>query len=276
MQKALSSVLLALCLVLGTPALADRAGDLDRLYDALGMPEVLEIMREEGVEHATGIRDELFPGDAGEAWPATAELIYDLSMMDATLRMALDEGLDDADLDPLLTFFTSERGERIIGFEISARRAMMDEGIEEAATERYRKMRAEDDPRLGLIDAFVEVNDLVEANVMGAMNSNYAYYLGLIDGAAYQGGLTESEVLDDVWSQEEAIREDTMDWLHAYLTMAYQPLEDADIEAYLDLSRTGAGRALNSALFDGFDRMYVAISRALGLAAARHMAGQDI
>ena len=36
------------------------------------------------------------------------------------------------------------------------------------------------------------------------------------------------------------------------------------------------GRALNRALFDGFDQVFVGISRALGEAAARQAAGEDI
>jgi hypothetical protein len=58
--------------------------------------------------------------------------------------------------------------------------------------------------------------------------------------------------------------------------MAYQPLNDADLEAYIEVSETRAGRVLNRALFAGFDDMYVSISRALGVAAARFMTGQDI
>ena len=258
------------------PAFADRADDLDRLYTALGLPEMVEVMRLEGVDYGADMSDQLFPGRGGPGWQALVEKIYDPAMMGATVRAALDKGLSDDDLELLNAFFTSERGTRIIGFEVSARQAMIDEGIEEAAEERFYKMLAEDEPRLELITEFVEVNDLVASNVMGAMNSNFAFYQGLIDGEAFPGTMTEGDILADVWAQEDAIRADTETWVYSYLTMAYQPLEDSDLEAYIAMSETEAGQRLNRALFKGFDDMYVAISRALGVAAAQFMLGEDI
>ena len=266
----------AAAVAFAVPALADRETELDRLYDALGLPDMIEVMRQEGVDYGDEMSDDLFPGRGGPAWQAIVTQIYDPDMMGATIRAAIDAGLDDDDLETLNDFFTSERGVRIIGFEVSARQAMIDEGIEEAAEERFYEMLADQEPRLDLITEFVEVNDLVASNVMGAMNSNYAFYQGLIDGEAFPGTMTEGDILADVWAQEDAIRADTETWVYSYLTMAYQPLEDSDLEAYIAISETGAGQRLNRALFKGFDDMYVAISRALGASAARFMVGEDI
>ena len=266
----------AVAVAFAVPALADRETELDRLYDALGLPDMIEVMRQEGVDYGDEMSDDLFPGRGGPAWQAIVTQIYDPDMMGATIRAAIDAGLDDEDLETLNAFFTSERGVRIIGFEVSARQAMIDEGIEEAAEERFYEMLADQEPRLDLITEFVEVNDLVASNVMGAMNSNYAFYQGLIDGEAFPGTMTEGDILADVWAQEDAIRADTETWVYSYLTMAYQPLEDSDLEAYIAISETEAGQRLNRALFKGFDDMYVAISRALGASAARFMVGEDI
>ena len=53
--------------------------------------------------------------------------------MQAAVEAGLAEGLADHDLDPLLDFFTSDRGQRIIDFEVTARKALMDEDIEAVA-----------------------------------------------------------------------------------------------------------------------------------------------
>jgi hypothetical protein len=258
------------------PAWADRNTDLEVLYEALGLVEVVDIMRQEGVGYGADMEEQMFPGRGGPGWAATVEQIYDREMMSKTVMAALDKGIDDEALGLLLDFFTSERGKQIIGFEVSARRAMMDEDIEEAAEDRMREMRDAGGPRIEAIERFITANDLVESNIMGAMNSNYAFYQGLLDGDAFGGAMTESDILNDVWSQEPEIRSETETWVWSFLAMAYQPLEDDDLEAYISLSETKAGRDLNRALFNGFDRMYVAISRGLGSAAARFMAGQDI
>ncbi|MEM0946107.1 MAG: hypothetical protein AAGK37_01780 [Pseudomonadota bacterium] len=262
--------------ILPTVALADRSEKLDTLFRALGLPEVLDVMHAEGIDYGVDMQDQMFPGRGGPSWSAVVEQIYDTSRMSRTVGEALERGLDDDDLDPLLDFFTSARGERIIGFEVSAREAMVDEAVEEAAEEALTEMRANEDPRLELIEEYVAANDLVASNVMGAMNANYAFYLGMVDAGALDRSMTESDILADVWAQEDEIRADTETWVYSYLAMAYQPLEDADLEAYVALSETEAGRALNRALFAGFDEMYVGISRALGLAAARFMTGEDI
>lgn len=138
------------------------------------------------------------------------------------------------------------------------------------------KLREADPARFGLLEEFVEVNDLIESNVMGAMNSNYAFYIGLMEGEAFGDGLTERDILADVWEQEAEIRADTEDWVYSYLALAYDPLTDEDIEAYIALSETEEGRALNRAMFAAFDELFVSISRRLGYGAAGFMAGQDI
>ncbi|MEO1197571.1 MAG: hypothetical protein AAFX45_15570, partial [Pseudomonadota bacterium] len=121
-----------------------------------------------------------------------------------------------------------------------------------------------------------EVNDLIGSNLMGAMNSNYAFYQGLNDGNGLPEELTEEQMLTNIWEQEDEVRQETETWVYSYLAMAYQPLSDDDVEAYIALSESDEGRALNRALFESFDAMYSTISRALGLAAAQYIVGQDI
>jgi len=137
-------------------------------------------------------------------------------------------------------------------------------------------MRREGDPRVEMITRFAEANDLVERNVAGALNANLAFYRGMVAGGAFDGGLSESEILADVWSQEAEVRRETEEWLFPFLAMAYQPLSEDDLGAYLAFSETAPGQALNAALFAGFDAMFEAISQDLGLAAARMMTSQDL
>jgi hypothetical protein len=137
-------------------------------------------------------------------------------------------------------------------------------------------MRAAGDPRMAMLERFIEVNDLVESNVSGALNSSYAYYRGMIDGGAFEGEMGEGDVLADVWSQEADVRADTEEWVYSFLALAYQPLPDAELSAYTAFSATPAGQDLNRAIFVAFDKMFVDISHALGLATARYMVGQEL
>lgn len=182
----------------------------------------------------------------------------------------------EVDAAPLLEFFGSDPGQRIITLEVEAREAMLDEDIEAAAGERLAMMRDGGDPRLDLLGEYVEVNALVDNNVVGALNSSYAFYTALAAGGVFDDSMTEDQILSDVWGQEEAIRLDTIEWVFGYLTMAYGPLKDDEIRAYIDLSRTESGQGMNRALFDAFNRMYVTISQGLGHGLAQLMSGQDI
>lgn len=250
------------------------AAPSDDLFDALGVAEMVEIMRVEGETYGEDLATDMLPGGSDPGWMALVAEIYDTDLMLDSVRRGFNTALDDTDIGGLLTFFESDIGTRIVELEISAREAMVDQGIEDAAREAYRLAAADEDPRLDLIDRFVSANDLIEANVVGALNASFMFYKGLADGGALEMG--ESEMLADVWQQEEETRADTREWLYAYMMLAYGPLEDTAVERYADLSATPEGKAMNRALFAGFNAMYDDLSYALGLAIARQMQGQDL
>lgn len=250
------------------------AAPADDLLDALGVREVITLMQVEGRDYGDELADEMLPGGATADWPAMIERIYDAERMEATVRSGFVEALGDTDISDVLEFFQSDVGKRVIQLEISARKALIDDEIEQAARDAFRATDGTDDRDLDRIAGFVDANDLVEANVVGALNSSVAFYNGLVDGGAFE--MTEDDILRDVWSQEEDTRVDTREWVFSFLMMAYGPLSDETVAEYVALSETDAGKAMNRALFVGFDGMYGDISYALGLALARQMQGQDL
>jgi hypothetical protein len=274
MPKGIATSVAVLALALPFGARAETGAE--ELFRALGMPRIIEVMREEGVDYGEMIRADLLQGEGGPGWTAVVSDIYDAGAMERQMLEGFESRLEGVTLDPLLAFFQSDRGQRIVELEVSARRAFLDDEVEEAAGEAADALRQDRPDRFELLSAFVEANDLVESNVMGAMNSNYAFYMGLMEGDAFDGDMTEELILSDVWAQEQEIRDDTETWVYSYLTLGYDPLDDDDIEAYIALSRTEEGRALNSALFGTFDDLFVDISRRLGQGAARFLVGEDI
>lgn len=263
-----------LALALALPAAAEDAAR--EVFDALRLGDLIEVMAREGVSYGDTLAGDMFPGRAGSGWQETVAAIYDPDAMEAVVLGRLRAELEGVEVGPIVDFFTSDTGRRIVDLELSAREAMVDDDIEEAAIERYRALRAEGGDFLELLDAFVEVNDLVEQNVVGAMNSNLAFYKGLMAGGAFGRDMTEDQALRDVWAQEPEIRTETEEWVYGYLALAYAPLDAEELQAYVDFSRTPEGQALNRALFSAFDDMYVGISRALGRAAAGFMLSEDI
>lgn len=246
------------------------------LHEAMGLPEVISIMREEGLAYGDSVEEQMFPRGGGAAWRAAVNRIYDANQMDRILRDGLADALDEAGVDAMEDFFASDRGRRIVALEVSARRAMLDEAVEEESRAAAADLRATGDPLVALVERFSEVNQLVDQNVAGALNANLAFYQGLDEGRAFPGGMSEGQILADVWGQEPEVRADTEGWVMAYLLMAYAPLEEDDLVAYIAFSETPEGQALNRALFAAFDQMFTGISRDLGRAAARFIVGEQL
>ncbi|ARE39159.1 hypothetical protein RGUI_1018 [Rhodovulum sp. P5] len=275
-MKRLSVLPVLLVLFLLSPVRVFAAPQVDALLQAMAFDELVEIVHEEGLGYGATIEEELFPGRGGALWKEAVARAYDTDRMVRILRGSLAAELDARDLDTLTGFFRSDTGARIIRLELSARRALLLPDVEAASRARLEAMQSNGNPRLALLDRFEAANGLVEANVVSALNANFAFYTGLSRGGAFDGDFTEEDMLIDVASQAPEIRDEMQTWLFAYLAMAYDPLPDSALESYIALSQTDAGQALNTALFAGFDLVFTDISRELGMAAALFLAGEDI
>lgn len=250
-----------------------------RLVQTLRLPETIAIMQQEGIAYGDTLEAELFPGAGGARWAGIVAVIYDRTTMERRFTEAFlsELGDDPQVLAPVVDFFASDLGQRILGLEIDARRVLLDEAAEEAAEVAFDAMRAANDPRVDLLLAFAQANDLVEQNVAGSLNSNLAFYRGLAEGGAFAGvEMTEADMLAEVWNQEAEVRAETERWLHSYLALAYRPLSDEDLATYTAFSAKPAAARMNAALFVAFDTVFGTISHDLGRAAAEMMAGQDI
>ena len=272
MRHLLFSLVAATLLASSAFADVDRA---ERLIDATRLAEVLTVMRQEGVQHAQAIEQGSFPGQGGLAWSVEAERIHDVDRAMQDMRTSLSTSLPDDEIEPVIAFFETELGAKIISAEISAREAMLADEVDEMADDALAEMRARDDPRLDALTRFIQANDLIEANVVGGLNSNFAFFRGLVDGGAYETEMTDAQILAEVWSQEEELREGSEEWLFSYLGLAYSALEDDELEAYIEISESKAGSVFNRAIFAAFDVLFTRTSYELGLAAGRFMNAED-
>jgi hypothetical protein len=268
-------LVMPLMVIAGSARSADIAADL---VEALQLREAFGVMAAEGEAYGREIEAEMFPGAGGAAWTASVAQIYAVESIlpQFTAAFSSDLARSKSDASAALGFFQSDLGRRVTTLEVSARRALLDKTVEDASRLKLEEMQAARDPRLELIEEFVSVNDLIEANVTGALNASYAFYLGLAEAGAFGRGTDQEGMLSDVWAQEPSIRQETDSWIHSYLVMAYAPLSDDDLKEYIAFSRTDAGRDLNRALFFGFDTVFVDVSRKLGRAAGRILAGRDL
>lgn len=248
------------------------------LSETMRIGEIIDIMREEGLAYGQTLEAEMFPGGGGPRWQGIVGMIYDGEKMRARFDAAFARELANApeDVGQIAAFFAAEPGARFLTLELEARRALLDESVEDAAKLAWEDMVAAGDPRVDLLRRFAETNDLIESNVMGALNANLAFYRGMAEAGAFGDDMTEDQMLADVWGQEADVRAETEDWLFPFLALAYQPLTDEELDTYVVFSETPAGQRMNAALFAAFDEVFTAISQDLGRAVAIQLQGQDI
>ncbi len=247
------------------------------LAQAMQIDQIIDVMRDEGLDYAKTLQEDMFPGSGNSGWIAEVEDVYDADQMQQDFTSALSGALaGNPELAVMIDFMGGPFGDRVVGLELAARRALLDPAAEDIARVAWLRLEEQDGPRAQAIQRFVAVNDLMDSNVTGAMNSNIAFYRGLMAAAPADMAMTEADILASVADQHAQIAADTADWLYPYLTLAYQSLSDTELETYTDFSDSRPGRDLNRALFAAFAVMFDRLSFDLGVAAGRRMQGQDI
>ncbi|WP_426033161.1 hypothetical protein [Cypionkella sp. TWP1-2-1b2] len=280
----LRPLLLSLCLALPATVLPSYAQtqaiqpDISSLTQTLKIDALIAVMRTEGLANGKDMEADLFPGQDGAAWDVVVSRVYDTARLhqifDAALTKALEN--DPATQKAMRAFFGTPLGQHILALEIDARKTLLDDKATEAAAKLWGRALNAKTHRAKQINRFAEINDLVESNVMGAMNGNLAFYRGMNAAGAFPEPMPEDDMLAEVWAQEADVRRDTTEWLYPFLMLAYQPLSDKELGTYIAFSETPAGKKANRAMFVAFDAMFVQVSKELGQSAGRLMAGQDI
>lgn len=247
-----------------------------QLMEALRLRDIIEVVAAEGIAAGPEIEEDMFPGRGGFGWKVELESIYDIPRVMGIMSEDIRANISEADADVLISFLGSPLGKRIVEGEVAARAAMLDEDVDQAATDLAQKMRREGGRRIEQIAEFIATYDLVTSNVVGGLNSNYAFYQGLAAGGALPDSMTEDQIVNEVWSQQDTITTETEDWLYAYLLASYAALSDDEMQTYIAFARTDAAQSFNGVLFDSFGTVFTSISRALGRAVADRMLAQDI
>ncbi len=269
--RILATAALAAAIPLG--ALAQTAIAADRIFETLRIGELLEVMAEESRRQGADIDASMLQGRGGAGWARIVEVIHDPDAWEPQLRDAVGTGLEPEEAEGVIAFFSSPQGARIVELELSARRAMLEDGVEEASLARVGELEKEGAPFIGQITRFVEVNGLIDSNVAGALNANIAFLDGLGEGMGTPG---TGDPLAEVIAQEPEIRATTGDWVYSFVSLAYSPLAPGDLDAYIAFSESGAGQAFNAALFSAFDRMFIETSYAVGKALGGMMSSEDL
>lgn len=248
------------------------------LADVLQLDALFAVIAEEGARSGQDLDAAMLGGQGGPGWAEAVARAHD----PAALRQAFDAAIGPAlTANPgaeaaALAFFGSDLGRRIVTLEIEARRTLLDTPAREAAEVRAERMGETRDPRLRLIRRLAEAGDMIERGTAASLSSYLAFNEGLVAMAPAGLAGRAGDLSAEVYAQEGQLRTDTAVWLISFMVLAYAPLTDAELEAYVDFAESPGGQAFNAALFLAFEQVMTPVSRALGEAAGLRLAGRDI
>lgn len=265
-------------MILPVMAWAQPVRTSDRVLDALKLDELLVILQTEAVDSGAELAGEGAPPRVMEAWRATLSRLNAPDRVAPKMRQVFADALTEDQADAALAFFGSRIGQELVALELAARQALNDPVVEADILSRFEEEADADSPRVEALERFIVINDLIDANVLGALNANAAFLQGMREGDpdGSRDGLSDAEILGEVWLQEPEIRASTEDWVRAFLFLAYQPISEQDLSAYIAFSESEPGQALNAALFRAFDLLFVGTSYQTGMALSQMLAAQDI
>ena len=255
----------------GVPLAA--SAQVERLMQALQISEFMEILSEEGQAQGKTMNQSMLDGTGGSYFEVQIKELYDPVWMHEHFSKVIEIKMTEEQLEQAAIFFESELGQTIVSLEYSARRALADETIEQMARTEYEESDRRD-TFFRLVDEYVQVNDLIERNVQGTLSSDFSFYRGLTNG---QGRFSDEEAfLEELLSQQEETKAETIAWMYSFLLMAYRPLDESQMREIIAFSRTDTGQVLNNALFEGFDELIDNISFQLGTAVALALRASDL
>ncbi|MBY5932532.1 DUF2059 domain-containing protein [Tateyamaria omphalii] len=247
--------LAAVTLSFGLMAQAALA-DVDRLLDAMGVPQLIEAFVAEGRDAGQSIDNAFLNGQGGAVWADTVTRLYDPQRMESELRSVMAEELDAGIAEQALLFFESELGTRIIALEVEARHAFLNDTVEEAA-------KSAPTASGEMVSDYLLTRNLIERNADVAVAAQAAF----LDGMADASGLSDDP--PDMERLRARVLVDTESWLRGYNALVQSALSEDDIAIYISFWKTEVGAKVDDALFLAFGQSYTTLSYALGQAAGR-------
>ncbi len=271
MRGALAGLLLLWSTVVwSTVAWADQSvRDLSR---ALQLPQMARVLQRTGLEFGLGFDEGWLDGQGGALWQDRVGSIYAPGRYLEGFEQALDRHLSPEQRHALLSYYVTPRGQQAVALERAAFAAYQDPDVSDAAQMMAAGIDSSD-PLVQAAGRLIAALDLVERNTAASINSQLALLRGLDQaGASGFGSAAQAQV----WAQEPEIRADAAEWLAGFYVLSLQPLSAEARDAYVHISESPAGLALNAALFEGYVAVNRQMSRELGAALAAALTASSL
>ncbi len=258
---------LIFCLILIPCQLFAAEADDDYLLSLVRIDEMVDVVREEGLSEYQGMPFDFFGGDFGNIWTDGLDRVFNEIELTNSIEQDFLNVIGETPRADIVSFLESDAWQVAVDYELKGRIAMLDPGVSDAAMTAYWNSFEKNTRRIQDITDLIETGDLINSNVVGAMNSMYEFNLGMIS-EGLDLGMSEDDILVQIWSEEDSLRFDISEWIYSFLLLAYDPLETDLLQEQIEFFKTSEGKRFNRALIESFDRAYSRISFELGAAIA--------
>lgn len=255
----------------GQGALADPA----QIARLLRSSELFALLQQESQSYGEELGAQM-AGGALPGWREEVAQIYAPEKLVARFEAGLGAALAQADARPIERWLEGAAAQRVIALELEARQRMLDPEAEAEAMAAVAEAEAAGDAKLAAVRRVIAASGVIETNVVGGLNANFAFYRAMAAHGAFPYALSEAEMLAEVAAQEEAIRADVTLWVEAYLYQAYQGLSLPELDLLAEFLASPPGQRLLAAEIAAFDQIYEESSAELGRALARHLRAQEL
>ena len=244
---------------------AEESNDLNRIFLALKLDRLFEEIREEGLVAAKEMHGDLKGSQSVVGWSEKIDEIYSTKLMKDYFKRELTN-LESLSIFLLaINFYEKPLGVKIIENELLTRIELRDESEKEKARNLVKQLKYLKPYRFKLYNEIINANGFIEDNVSSSMNSNVAFYEGYAAGLNTSSqGLTKTEMISKIWSNERETRDRMTDWVLNFSVTSFKDLTDNELKEYLEFSNSKPGRYLSNNINFIFDKLFGIQSYKLG------------
>lgn len=246
----------------------------DDLYAALKFDKVVDIIVQEGRDEAGDVANTYLEPQHHSDFIDKLAAYYEKARIAEQVKDLLREKVTSQDADRALAFYLTESGQLFAGLEVSARAAIMDQGVQEAAIEMAKSAASQEDPKAAQIAKLISDMDWINKNMVSVFESQYAFLIRLAEVEGFN--LNQAAIFDLLSEQENEIRTGINEWLQGFLFMAYAPTTLEQVTEYFAFLNSPTGRVLDAAFFDVFDQIDYGASVLMGTEVAAILSLQNL
>ena len=246
----------------------------EQLYQLLHLDELVDIVSEEGLADANATADAYLQGVTRGGFGASIAKIYDKNSLTSRVKAMFAKALPARSADRIIALSHTHLGREVRQREESSRRAITDPSIEDYVIELVLEAEARGKRRPQLLRSAIKEMDWVKQNLAGAFEARFAFLEAVSQVEGLQ--LDQGQIFTLMQSDQEALSKEIEEWLLGYMHMAYSPLSDDELTAYLAFQTSPEGMDLNAALFDTFNKLTTENAQKLGQFTASALSAQDL